>query len=78
MAGAQGQRVGPWTLGRCLGHGGNATVWEATRENRDAPVALKVINATRVEREPYQRFVREIGFLREHESVAGDADRNAH
>lgn len=32
---------------------------------------LKVINTTKVEREPYQRFVREIGFLREHQEVAG-------
>ncbi|MBV9160280.1 MAG: protein kinase [Pseudonocardiales bacterium] len=71
MAGAQGQRMGPWTLGKRLGYGGNATVWEATRENGDTPVALKVINVARVEREPYQRFVREIEFLREHESVVG-------
>lgn len=65
------QRVGPWTLGEQLGRGGNATVWAATRAGNDTPVALKVINVTKVEREPYQRFVREIGFLREHQSVAG-------
>ena len=71
MAGAQGKQVGPWTLGEQLGHGGNATVWVATRGNDDESVALKVINATKVDREPYQRFVREIGFLREHGSIAG-------
>ena len=35
------------------------------------PVALKLINTTRVEREPYQRFVREIEFLRQHQTVPG-------
>ena len=34
-------------------------------------MALKVINATKVEREPYQRFVREIEFLRDHQNVPG-------
>lgn len=71
MAGAQGQRVGPWTLGDRLGRGGNATVWRATREGDASSVALKVINVTKVEREPYQRFVREIAFLREHQAVEG-------
>ena len=71
MSGARKQRVGPWTLGERLGRGGNATVFVATRDEVDAPVALKVINTTKVEREPYQRFVREIGFLRKHQDVAG-------
>ncbi|MDQ3879349.1 MAG: protein kinase [Actinomycetota bacterium] len=67
------QRVGPWRLLRRLGSGGNASVWEATRT--DAPgepsLALKIINTKKVEREPYQRFVREITFLREHQDVPG-------
>jgi serine/threonine protein kinase len=67
----QGQTVGPWTLGERLGRGGNATVWNATRSAAEPTVALKIINATRVEREPYQRFVREIEFLREHQEVPG-------
>ncbi len=71
MAGAAEQRVGPWTLGEQLGRGGNASVFVATRDGSQTPVALKVINTTRVEREPYQRFVREIGFLREHQAVVG-------
>jgi len=54
-----------------LGRGGNATVWRATGSDADVPVALKLINTTKVEREPYQRFVREIGFLREHQDVPG-------
>lgn len=66
-----GRHIGPWSLGVQLGHGGNASVWSATRAGHDQPVALKVINVKKVEREPYQRFVREIGFLREHEEVAG-------
>jgi serine/threonine protein kinase len=34
-------------------------------------VALKVINANKVEREPYKRFKREIEFLRDHATVEG-------
>lgn len=71
MGSSSEQRVGPWTLGERLGRGGNATVWVATRPGDDRSVALKVINVKKVEREPYQRFVREIGFLREHGSVEG-------
>ncbi len=55
--------IGPWTLHEKLGAGGNATVWRAAREASDA-VALKVIHATKAQREPYRRFVREIEFLR--------------
>ena len=60
--------AGPWTLGEHLGRGGNATVWTATRPGLGVPVALKLINATKVDKEPYQRFVREIQFLRQHQS----------
>jgi len=65
------QAVGPWTLYERLGHGGNANVWRAIRPGRETAVALKVINTTKVEREPYQRFVREIEFLRGHQDVPG-------
>ena len=65
------KQVGPWTLEKRLGRGGNATVWEATRSGHEGSVALKIINVNNVEREPYQRFVREIGFLREHQTVSG-------
>ena len=34
-------------------------------------MALKLINTTKMEKEPYQRFVREIGFLRDHQAVPG-------
>lgn len=68
---APNQRVGPWALRERLGRGGNATVWAATRRGTRGQVALKVINTKHVEREPYRRFLREIGFLREHQSVEG-------
>ena len=55
--------VGPWTLIEKLGSGGNAVVWRATREGLDGEVALKVINATKPDKEPYRRFVAEIEFL---------------
>jgi hypothetical protein len=71
MASETHLRVGPWTLRERLGSGGNATVWAATRRGTRGRVALKVINAKHVEREPYRRFVREIEFLREHQSVEG-------
>lgn len=54
-----------------LGSGGNATVWTATRPDLGIPVALKLINATKVHKESYQRFVREIKFLRQHQSIPG-------
>ena len=65
------QAVGPWTLYERLGHGGNANVWRATRPGSETAAALKVINTSKVEREPYQRFVREIEFLRDHQDVPG-------
>jgi len=65
------QAVGPWTLHGRLGHGGNANVWSATRPGSATAVALKIISTTKVEREPYQRFVREIEFLRDHPDVPG-------
>ena len=71
MNDSQRQFVGPWTLHERLGRGGNAHVWRASRPGSGTAVALKVINATKVEREPYQRFVREIEFLRDHQNVPG-------
>jgi serine/threonine protein kinase len=68
---SQRQTVGSWTLGDRLGRGGNASVWRATRPGSAAVVALKLINTTKVEREPYQRFVREIEFLRDHQDIPG-------
>jgi hypothetical protein len=58
------KRVGPWRLLSTLGEGGNATVWSAVQSDGDLPIALKVLNSSKAEREPYRRFVREIEFLR--------------
>jgi Protein kinase domain len=63
--------LGPWTLVEKLGSGGNAVVWRATRDGVHGEVALKVVNATKAEKEPYQRFVAEIGFLRSLENTTG-------
>lgn len=63
--------VGPWTVVERLGSGGNAVVWRATREEFHEEVALKVVNATKAEKEPYQRFVAEIEFLRSLENTEG-------
>lgn len=54
--------IGPWTVHERLGKGGNAKVWRAT-DAGGREVALKVIDAIHEQREQYQRFVREIGFL---------------
>lgn len=71
MAGTRRQRIGPWELRERLGRGGNGTVWVASREGLDIPVALKVINTNKVDREPYQRFVREIDFPRKYQNITG-------
>lgn len=55
--------IGPWLRGPKLGEGGNATVWSATRPGNATPVALKVLHATHVDKEPYRRFIREVAFL---------------
>src|SRR6266536_724138 len=65
-----GDLIGPWTLREKLGAGGNATVWRASRDGSE-DVALKVINATKTQREPYRRFVQEIEFLRGLGNFAG-------
>ena len=65
------QRVGPWTLLEFLDKGGNAKVWKALRGGSDAPVALKLIHVKKKEKEQYQRFIREIKFLREHDAFPG-------
>jgi hypothetical protein len=62
-------QIGPWTTHEKLGEGGNAVVWRASRG--DEEVALKVINATKTNREPYRRFVNEIKFLRSLDDLSG-------
>ncbi len=55
--------LGPWALGKQLGQGGNATVYRATRDDWDRPVALKVIWGARSSR-VYGRFANEVKILR--------------
>ena len=68
---SRGQAVGPWTLHEQLDRGGNGTVWKATGPDAETVVALKVLNVTKIEHESYKRFVREIGFLRQHQGTPG-------
>lgn len=49
---------------RRLGHGGNAEVWESSRDE-DPPVALKVLHSFKPEREPYKRFQSEVEVLQQ-------------
>lgn len=67
---ATGDSIPPWTRREKLGAGGNATVWRASRDGGD-DVALKVIKNTRIQSEPYRRFVQEIEFLRRLGDFAG-------
>jgi len=67
-----GQRrtIGPFTVTGKLGEGGNAVVYRAERSG-DPDVALKVLNATNVHREPYRRFMQEIQTLEKLRDFAG-------
>lgn len=58
------RQLGPWRIGEKLGQGGNAKVYRAENVETGVHAALKEINARRVNREPYQRFVTEIETLR--------------
>ncbi len=51
-----GVEVGPWTLEQKLGDGGNADVWEASRDGETR--ALKLLR--KFKGEPYERFLREV------------------
>jgi len=61
------EKIGPWTVLEFLAQGGNGVVYKAVRPGDT--VALKVLKAR--SGEPYERFTREIGFLREHQDVPG-------
>jgi len=66
----EGEMLGQWLLGRELGAGGNAIVFEATSSEFPEPVALKVLKSRKPDREPYRRFVAEVETLRK----LGDLD----
>lgn len=63
--------VGHWELGEKLGKGANGTVYRGIHLKTGAEAAVKVINTYKVDKEPYQRFVREIEFLRAQEGLTG-------
>jgi eukaryotic-like serine/threonine-protein kinase len=56
-----GQRIGAYTLERCLGYGGMGAVWLARRDDGrfEGRVAVKLLNAALVGHPAEQRFVRE-------------------
>jgi hypothetical protein len=56
---AAGTTVGPWTLVRFLGEGGNAEVW-ACRRDGEPERAVKILRDRRPDAVSYQRFRREI------------------
>jgi len=62
--------IGPFAVTGKLGEGGNAVVYRAQRPG-DPDVALKVLNATNVHREPYRRFVQEVETLEKLQDFAG-------
>jgi hypothetical protein len=65
-----GRKVGPWTLNRFLGEGGNAEVWAATREG-EVERAVKVLRDRRTDAVAYGRFRREI---EGHRQIGGRRD----
>lgn len=56
MTGSTGAKVGPYRLGRLLGRGGMAVVYEATHETAGRTVALKLISPDRADPEFVERF----------------------
>ncbi|MHB8868884.1 MAG: protein kinase domain-containing protein [Thermoleophilia bacterium] len=66
-----GVQVGPWTLREKLGAGGNAEVWSAVRSPNQNVFAVKVLKTRKVGSEPYERFIREITFLRSLDDLSG-------
>jgi len=58
------RQLGPWRIGEKLGEGRNGKVYRAEHVQTGAGAALKAINARKVSKEPYQRFLVEIETLR--------------
>jgi hypothetical protein len=54
-----GRQIGPWTLNQFLGEGGNAEVWNASREGEPGR-ALKILRDRRPDAVAYRRFRREV------------------
>ena len=56
-----GDIVDGWKLMKCLGKGGNGTVWLARRNQQK--VALKILNVQNPKREAFQRFKDEVATM---------------
>ena len=65
-----GEVIGPWTLGKPLGRGGNAEVWRAQRQGFSES-ALKILFSRNPNAEAYRRFRDEIAILSELKQFAG-------
>mgnify|MGYP002084794387 FL=1 len=75
------QIIGPYVLGRCLGHGGFGSVYEATHQETGQRVAVKVLHGTQeLEPEVQRRFVREIALLKrfDHENIVRVIEAGIH
>ena len=59
------RQLGQWQIGEKLGEGRNGKVYRVEHMETDARAALKAINARKVSKEPYQRFIVEIETLRQ-------------
>lgn len=59
------RQLGLWRIGEKLGEGRNGKVYRAEHVETGASAALKAINARKVSKEPYQRFIVEIETLRQ-------------
>ncbi len=57
-----GEQIGPWTVVRDIGQGGNGEVFEATAGD-GGRVALKVLKAINPAGEPYGRFCDEVAIM---------------
>jgi serine/threonine protein kinase len=62
---AMQRQIGQWQLGEKLGEGRNGKVYRVEHMETGASAALKAINARKVSKEPYQRFIVEIKTLRQ-------------
>lgn len=62
---AMQRQLGQWQIGEKLGEGGNGKVYRVEHMETGASAALKAINARKVSKEPYQRFIVEIKTLRQ-------------
>lgn len=71
MVDGPGKKLGGWQIVELIATGGNAVVWRVRRISDEWEGALKALKVQKVDREPYQRFVREVSFLRSQVDTTG-------